>query len=289
MRFNEVKFDQRIQARLPPMGEITCFNCGGLHSLYCEFPTYFVRCYRCLVISFDGSGHSPPCAPMNTISGTRKDIVAKTPLDIFKMRLHTNQGSVHYLNMWTGQFKEMTDGLNLLSIATDGLFSFKKSESHGTFSYVATSFNRFSFVIAVLDAKGFWRLRYRCVLSTVHGLLVFKLRSTLQMLNGSFVIPPEHQLNSTIILGIKPQSNEFKLQFKIFANKDGNIGKQTFNGYYSFITWTAAKTGGRDKLFIDDKIDGETGKERCLFNRLIQQESCSSPVVSFHNQRFDRT
>lgn len=154
-------------------------------------------------------------------------------------------------------------------------------------SYTASSFKRFSFVIAILDAKGYWRLRYRCVISSTNGLLVFKLRSTLQIQNGTMVVPPQYQFNSVILLGIKPSLDTFKIGFKIFANQDGNIDDEHFNGYYSFATWKR-QDGGRDQLLVDEKIDAETKKPKRKFNQKIQPIDVSLPLASFHSQRFDR-
>lgn len=158
-----MRFHQQLYG--PALLETNCFNCGNVHSMRCEFPTYFSRCYRCLVISFDGSGHTPPCAPENTISEICKDIFAKSPLPLLKLRLDKSECDIHYLNINSGQFEEFSDCQVLLSSATDGIFSFKEAKHYGILSYDATSFMRMTFVVAVLDSANIWRIRFRGILT----------------------------------------------------------------------------------------------------------------------------
>lgn len=280
----EVRFDHRLYA--PTLTETACFNCGKFHGMAsCEFPIYLSRCYRCLVISFDGTGHTSPCAPVNTISGLCKDIFARMPLPLFKLRLKKNDSCLHYLDMDIGQFVNMDDGQMLLSSATDGLFSFKKSNDFHTLTYEACSLKRLSFVIAVFSDKGYWRLRYRGVLSTVHGLLLFKLRSTLQKVNGRFTLPPECSLNTTIVLGIRPKLEAVKLEFRIYANEDGIIDQRLFNGYEGSAMVIDAL---EDRNYqIDDEINGEMPQIKRRFDHKLQEEEVSKPVRSFHSQRYN--
>lgn len=273
------------QMRTFNMGRIACFNCGGIHSTVCEFPTYFKRCYRCLVISLDGSGHTTPCAPINTISALRTDIFARSPLPLFKLRLNKNESSMHYLNMDVGRFEEVTGGRMLLSSATDGYLSFNETDNYIIMSYGATCFKRMSFVVALLDDRGYWRLRYRAVISKTHGLLLFKLRSTMQMENGLFTLPMECRLNTTVVLGLKPVANTATMQFRIFANQDGIMDSRIFSGYTSVATWTAGPGHDRDDYGIDDEIDGETTKEKRYFNERLQ-EQVPPALATFHSQRF---
>lgn len=280
----KVRFHQRLYASA--VNQTACFNCGKIHSTCCEFPIYFSRCYRCLVISFDGSGHTSPCAPVNTISGIRSDIFVKTPLPLLKLRLKRSESTIHYLNLEDGRFKQFTDGKMLLVSATDGLFSFKESDNYNILSYDASSIKRMSFIVAVLSGNGYWRLRYRCVLTTIHGLLLFKLRSTLQMQNGRFILPPEYKSNTTFVLGIKPEAFSVKMDFRIFANENGIIDQRIFNGYTSSATWVAASETDQECVHIDDAIDGEKVKVKRLFDHRLK-EAHPQAVASFRSQRLD--
>lgn len=155
-------------------------------------------------------------------------------------------------------------------------------------SYDAASFKRLSFIVAVLDRNGYWRLRFRAVVTQTHGLLLFKLRSTLQKENGGFILPNEYRLNTVIILGLKPSANSLTMAFRIFANSNGLIDQHDFNGYTANASWTAGVGGRRDVLDIDDAIDAETSKQTRYFDKRIHEEAPPS-LVSFHSQRFDQS
>lgn len=184
----------------------------------CTVPMLYLRCYRCLVISHDGSGHTSPCMPKYTISGLRTDIYAKPIYQMFQFRVKKSDGVVHYLNIDSGRF-EVLDGQSLLCPATDGILDSFSGEKYLRLTYSACAFKRFSIVIAVL-MNGCWRLRYRIVPSAVHGILVFKMRSTLHFTNGRVILPDDFKLNTILVVGIKP-SGSFKINFRIFANEDG--------------------------------------------------------------------
>lgn len=283
---NEVRYNSSLyplDARLA-----ACYNCGNVHSIICPFPTYYQRCHRCLVISLDGSGHTAPCAQINTISGTRADIFAKKSVPLLKLRLSKQDASLHFLNTDIGQFEEMTNGQQLICSATDGYISMSEANDYRYISYNAASFKRMSFIVAVLDRNGYWRLRFRAVVTQTHGLLLFKLRSTLQKENGGFILPNEYRLNTVIILGLKPSANSLTMAFRIFANSNGLIDQRDFNGYTANASWTAGVGGRRDVLDIDDAIDAETSKQTRYFDKRIHEEAPPS-LVSFHSQRFDQS
>lgn len=253
-----VKFNQNLylMAGFP----VRCLNCSTVHHTgYCEFPSYWLLCYRCLVISLDGSGHSNPCAPVNTISGLRTDIFAQPLFEIYKIRIGHRAGDMFYLNSLSGQFEQFENHQKLSSAHTEGLFSFKSVEHHQILSYDASSFYRFSIVIAVFSG-GQWRARFRVVTSTIHGLLVFKLRSTIAMQNGQVVFPDEFKSNTTLVLGIKPKTFAVKLDFRVHAG----IGRSPY--YTGSAVWQS------DVSVIDDSINGETPKVVRFFDRQLYRE-----------------
>lgn len=262
---------------------------GGMlkfsHQLYengmpnSALPLYYLRCYRCLVISHDGSGHTSPCMPINTISKIRSDIYMKSLHRMVQLRLKRSHCDMHYLNMVSGRFESLSDIQSLFCPAVDGIFAIKTSEDYSLISYRASTFMRFSIAIAVL-INGSWRLRFRIVTSAVHGLLVFKMRSTLVLSNGRFALPNEFKLNTVLILGIKPKKSSFEVNFRVFANDVGQIDPVNFNGYYGNATW------GELESHIDTNIDGEKPKSKIKFdNRLY--EARQEPVMPFRSQRFD--
>lgn len=248
----------------------------------CTVPMLYLRCYRCLVISHDGSGHTSPCMPKYTISGLRTDIYAKPIYQMFQFRVKKSDGVVHYLNIDSGRF-EVLDGQSLLCPATDGILDSFSGEKYLRLTYSACAFKRFSIVIAVL-MNGCWRLRYRIVPSAVHGILVFKMRSTLHFTNGRVILPDDFKLNTILVVGIKP-SGSFKINFRIFANEDGQLDTENFNGYLGDAT-LSVDANGIDASTIDDNIDGENhqSKKSVKFDHRLYEQP-QEPVASFRSQR----
>lgn len=195
-------------------------------------PNHYIRCFRCLVTSFDGSGHSTPCTPLNTISQLRDNILAVETVPMFKFNIATSEGTLYYL--MGGQFKEVDDGLKLFVAATDGLFTFQETEHNTIASYEAGFFNRFSFLFAIL-IEGRWRIRYRAVITNRHGLVVFKLRSTMVIDNHKFILP-ESNKNTVMVFGIKPKGRCLNVHLNVFTNDDGIIHPK-FRGYSGSLQW----------------------------------------------------
>lgn len=191
------------------------------------------------------------------VSPLRDDILAKSPFLMFKLRVPTADGVFALTN--DGHFEEFTE---LLSPTTDGLFSYKILQTYKVISYEAVSYNRFSLLIAIWS-NGQWRLRFRVVPTTVHGVLIFKLSSKLQLQNGCIHMPDEK--NTVVIIGIKPETDEVKIDFQIHANNDEP------NSSASFIKSVKYNDAGGQlgSFTIDPELDGNEQQERKRFARLL--------------------
>lgn len=94
----------------------------------------------------------------------------------------------------------------------------EEQENSWIMKYSATSFARFSMLLAFLDAKNLWRLRFRAVLTPAHGLLIFKLKPTLHLVGGRYKLPEKDSLNTIALIGLKPDLQpEFTILTKIYA------------------------------------------------------------------------
>lgn len=245
--------------------QITCLNCSKVHdSGYCMYPFYWVPCCRCIVFSLDGSGHMMPCGEVNTISPFRDIILSQPLIAMYTMRLSKRLGDMLFLNRESGRFELFENKQRLTNSYIEGLFMFKSTENYNVLSYGASTFTRFSVVIAVLS-NGYWRARFRVVTSNIHGLLVFKLRNTIPIQNGRVILPDEFKKNTVLVLGIKPSSYAVKVEFRVFAN----TGRSS--NYSGCVVW---QNNGRlgESNNIDDIIDGETPKPKRLFNSQLYRE-----------------
>lgn len=155
--------------------------------------------------------------------------------------------------------------------------------NYGVLSYEASRYRRFSIIIAVLYNSQ-WRLRFRLVPTAVDGLLAFKMFSTLNSQNQRFVLPSEYQINTVLVIGIKPTSRSFKLDLRIYANKDGFIDPHNFDGMNGSVKWVPG--AGRGEFFIDEETDAEKPTKRKYFKKQLYEERLTS-IMPFRSQRFD--
>lgn len=244
-------------------------------SVFGDAPNLHVRCTRCLVYSFDGKNHTPPCTPINTVSRSRYLILAKQCAPMFKIRLQ-NENQVFFLNH-LGHFQSQQNSSKLLSPATDGVFTFSSSENFNSITYEASQFHRFSVIFAIF-MDGLWRLRLVAVPTLRHGLMLFPMRSTLSKVDGGYFIPPGYILNNVLVVGIKPtQVNGLKIDFKVFANNEGIINENPFNGYYVHSTFNED----------EDRFDlfGEFKAEK-FFSRNITIKD-PLPLIGLRDQQID--
>lgn len=271
------KFDDRLYGTEQEPFNALCFNCGTFHSTAnCEFPSFVIRCPRCLVYSFNGSGHAAPCAPINTVSMLRSDIQAKLLLPMFQIRIPIIDG-MHFLNMKNGQFEELVDGQTFLSPATDGLFAHKINQNYQVLSYGAVSFRRFSLVICVFT-DGYWRMRFRAVPTDIHGLLLFKMATKFSAQNTGISLGSDHQ-NTVLFVGIKPKADDVKIGFRIFASPNSDM-----NPYIKSATWQNSGPDLSGIYTIDDELDGNRKQSKKSFNPMLYQQR-QKPLMPFRSHQ----
>lgn len=262
-----------------------CYNCGAFDHMTqnCSFPDYILQCNRCLVISFDGSGHTAPCAPVNTVSLLRTNIYVKPLLPMFKMRMAKTQGTIHYLSNETGRFEDLIDAQVLMSAVTDGVFMFADHfANYRVLSYKGCRYRRFSIIIAVKE-NDMWRLRFRLVPTAIHGLIVFKMYSTLQLQDNRFLLTPENKNNTVLVIGIKPTMGHFKLDLRIYANENGQIERES-DSVNASVKWVSGV--GKRGYFIDERIDAEIEPIKTYFDKRLYDERLT-PLEPFRSQRHD--
>lgn len=134
------------------MNHLNYFNCGLNHdTAICEFPWMIHRCPRCLVLSLDGSGHTNPCLPLNTIGSFRTDISSWVPMSVFGIRVR-DAAQVLYLDSVDERFVPNVDGpKTLLSPSIEGIFQFNVNDSnYKQIDFNAVSIKRFSVIFAIL-------------------------------------------------------------------------------------------------------------------------------------------
>lgn len=131
---------------------------------------------------------------------------------MFQFRLAREESDLCFLNIDSGAFEPINSHINMFSAAVDSILTFKQTDNYNVVSFESSAFKRFSVAIAIF-LNGGWRLRYRLVTTTTNGVLVFKLKSTMNLHNGKF-IPPE-SLNTIAVYGIRPKHNNFKMMLRI--------------------------------------------------------------------------
>lgn len=188
-QFNENKSIATVQlepSNLEPAVLELCFNCGKLHpDTDCEIPTYYIRCPRCWVVSFDRTGHRSPCTPTNTASGFHSNILGQLAQLMFMFRVRKSDADMFFMDPDKKVF-ELLDQKKLLT--------------------------RYSFLIAIFVDKQ-WRIRYRAIATPQHGLLLFKLKKTV----GNENVFSSMFSNTVAVYGLKPKSDAMKVDFRVYA------------------------------------------------------------------------
>lgn len=172
-------------------------------------------------------------------------------MPLFELHINTNECETCYLDQ-DGRFKELPS--KLISPVANCIFSTTGTQIKSIL-ISADTLTRFSFLIAIYQ-DGVWRLRFRAVLSERHGLLMFKMTSTLHRENDKFVIPSNFQYNTVGIIGIKPTNIALTIDVQVFANQSGKATEQ-FN-FAGNVTWNAAN--GKEETTISALLDGNATK-----------------------------
>lgn len=233
-------------------GTEICCNCGKEHAnKNCAFPNYLVNCPKCLVVSFDGNGHTNPCRSAQ-VSSFRSDVYGRIPQPIFKLRIRNANDVLHQFNHITGTFVRIDqDSMCIHAHAVDGAFQIKRNQNRQLLiGFDATSVKRFSLAFAFFS-EGAWRLRSRLVVTNSDGILCFPLHTTFEHKNGVYRMPNDFNLNTVMIFGIGAADNESIVDVKVFANQTGFLNNEDdFNGYYGNLNWNRIT----DTVIVSDTL-----------------------------------
>lgn len=253
--------------------EWTCLNCGLGHNVEnCDWPYFTMHCSHCFVVSTDGNGHQYPCNFKNRITNLRDDILAEIPLRLFELRVETSQAKLLFLNVKSGRFEEPSNKTKLVTSAAEGLLQFEKTDSYQYVRFDAIYLSRISLLFAIFQDT-FWRLRFSATVTHKHGLMVFKLTRTMQCVNTVFQIPVIRGSNPIGIIGLVPEiqtdgSRQCTIEFKIYANENGYISDDPFNGYTGHIDWNMNRNF--EQYEISDCLNGNI--ENSFNKSLIRKE-----------------
>lgn len=251
-----------------------CYNCDGLHNTAgCTFPNFFQRCPYCLVVSFDGKDHLPPCKPLDSISSFRPNVYAIQPVELFTINVVKSSNWFNIFDFETKHFDVVKGNIKYLSAVTEGIFEFTMNDNgERLLRYSGVSMKRFSILVAVFVAKQ-WRFRLRILVTEDRGLLCFPMRTTFDSIDGKFIIPHGCEYNTPIIVGIGSTSDQFKLKFKVSASPNGKIIDTTnfFNGYISEVNWIREIDEFKnDGVVISEELARETAKRRKFDHKLYE-------------------
>lgn len=265
----------------PPITEV-CSNCSGYHNIKnCNLPSYTMHCSHCLVVSLDGAMHGPPCKPVNRKSSVRLDLLAKRAITLFQLSYNINEANVFHLN--DSRFVQVSPQLRLISAPVEGLLKVRNNDNEQFIGFKQTQFNRCSFLIAVLDGKGIWRLRFRLVVTPVHGLAVFKLSKTLNVNHGRIEMPNDLMVNTVAVFGVAPIESSFYITLRVHANESGRLSSTQFDGYIGYIGVEVSEAN--IECFIDDALNGNTNQlQRKRFNNCLYRRE-EQPLSTFQSQR----
>lgn len=185
-----------------------------------------------------------------------------------------------------GSFQEIGPNVKLMSSPAESLFICKNSadSKRQCIELRQATFKRCAIVLAYLDRRNVWRIRFRLVITKKHGLLVFPVTRTLTFTNKRIDVrasAPQDEHNLVQIFGLKPKSQSVYFKTRIFANVSGYLSSSEFNGYTAHFGLDLS--GEKDVSHIDDALDPSKATEKMFNKRLNVQES--TPLLTFQAQR----
>lgn len=142
-------------------------------------------------------------------------------------------------------------------------------------TYKATRFARFSFLIAIKDDR-LWRVRFRGVITPKHGLLIFKLRTTLQLVNGRLMLPATYAPNTTAVFGITPKADEVLSSVRVFANTTSRL---QYGGAFKYRPFLL-----EERRLLLHQLDAKNELEMKKFNHTLYHAQ-ETPISDFRLQR----
>lgn len=171
--------------------------------------------------------------------------------------------------------------MKLHNDVVEGIFSFKRLASGRTvMTFDAISLKRFAMIFAFWH-KGSWRIRFRLVVTTNNGMIVFPLTKTVYMNNGQPQVPEDYKVNTTLFFALHSEADVNKIAMRIFANATGNISSGQFNGYESAVEWSKVT----DTLSTPDELKSNYARSRKFSSHLYHANGEHRVVGSVINQR----
>lgn len=237
---------------------------GQQHTIdACSHPNYLVKCKKCLVVSFDQSGHVRPCRPVESVCRYSTDIYGKNPMKMFQLKVENADDEVYFFDKGTSCFENIgkhDEVQHIHAHPVEGLFLVRKIKNNIVIEYAATSLYRFSVAVAYFS-EGAWRVRFRFVVTPDNGILGFKLYRTIEHHDGTLTILNDLNANTVLILGIKTKEVESAVRFRVFANESGMIN-DTSDAYYGKMSWNRII----DRLSISESLQVDTHGNTYRFN-----------------------
>lgn len=111
--------------------------------------------------------------------------------------------------------------------------------------------------------------------------MLFKMQKTLNKIDGGYVLPSGYEHHNVLLVGVKSTNiNALKIDFKVYANENGIINKEPFDGYYCHAQYNQdTSTGCFD-------IDGNSVETERFFSRSIHTRN-PVPLSSLRGQQLD--
>lgn len=186
-------------------------------------PQRIRRCEKCFINIFDEREH---LCFHHFVTAIRPRVYVKHSLKMFDFKM---AGTIYTLDLLKGRFKAVGKSTKFMSPATDGILSFEITGDLVDASYEASAFKCFS-IIFTRFVENEWTCFLR-VETLPSGLKISKMNRKLTMTMGRITVPDDLKLSTISILAISPKS--IRMDFNVFANKDGKIDYGHFNGYTS--------------------------------------------------------
>lgn len=159
-------------------------------------PQTIRRCNDCSFTIFDDEEHlcrvRTACFRMN--------VYAKMPWKVFSFQL---RGDLQLLT--NGHFQAIGN-FTYMSAATEGLFTFEKTQDLTIVSYEATALTRLSIIFAI-EIGDLTETVFRAELCPAHGIKFVDLRAMLPSIDDKIVLPSRYNLNTVLVLRVMHRCN----------------------------------------------------------------------------------
>lgn len=178
------------------------------------------------------------------------------------------------------KLESLNDKIKLLSANTDSFLTVAEDEKTLEIKIAANSLTRNALLIAFLDKENVWRLRFMVMTTPIHGVLVFKLFTTLRYVDGKYIIPEKYRTNSIGLIGIAitKEAETVNVICQVYAGEFQD-GRKINDSYTGSFGWTA-----EDKTGVSPSLDGAArDRNKRLFSDCFQRPK-STPIGTFRDR-----